>query len=63
MDPGPDLQLWGPWGIQNVGAPISNNKFRLGLFFFALIIIIKKTFRGFREAHVSVKSVDYISVL
>jgi hypothetical protein len=29
MNPGPDLQLWGPRGNENLEAPFSNNKFRL----------------------------------
>jgi hypothetical protein len=59
-EPGPDLQLWGARGNQNVDAPTI-------ILLFVLIPYNKKTYkvtlRDFREADVSIKHVDSISVL
>jgi hypothetical protein len=58
----------GARGNQNVEAPNRNNKFRLRQFFFLFSFLIIRTkfqvmFRDFREADISIKHVDSISVL
>jgi hypothetical protein len=57
-------EVWGPRGSQNVEAPISNNKFRLFQIFNIISCnkMYKLNFRDSREANVSVKSMDSVSV-